>query len=167
MYTIKVNDKEPSFVQETGNGKFNVNGKEVDADIVEIRNGTFHIIINNKSYNAEIIDYNKDEKSFVIRVNNNSYTLHVSDRFDVLLKELGLDDMASAKASDLKAPMPGLVVDVSVNPGDQVKKGDKLLVLEAMKMENILKAPADGIVKEVNISKGNKVEKNEILIQFA
>ena len=78
-----------------------------------------------------------------------------------------MDLLTSNKASDLKAPMPGLVVDVTVSPGDQVKKGDKLLVLEAMKMENILKAPADATVKGVNISKGKTVEKNEVLIQFA
>ena len=78
-----------------------------------------------------------------------------------------MDALHAKKAADLKAPMPGLVVEVSVSEGQEIKKGDKLVVLEAMKMENILKSPADGVVKKVNVKKGNTVEKNEVLILFS
>lgn len=166
MYKISVNEKESIAVDKNSDGSFSLNGEHIKPDIVEVRNGTFHVIINNKSYNAEVIDRNDEEKTFSIRVNNNIYKLKVSDRYDALLKELGLDALQAKKASDLKAPMPGLVVEVSVAVGDTVSKGDKLLVLEAMKMENILKAQSDAIVKKVNITKGNTVEKNEVLILF-
>jgi biotin carboxyl carrier protein len=62
--------------------------------------------------------------------------------------------------------MPGLIVDVGVEVGQDVKKGDKLLVLNAMKMENIIKAPADGKVRQVLVNNGQNVEKNQVLIQF-
>jgi len=68
--------------------------------------------------------------------------------------------------NDLKAPMPGLVLDVLVKEGQQIKKGENLLVLEAMKMENNLKALSDAVVKKVNVGKGARVEKNEILIEL-
>ena len=62
--------------------------------------------------------------------------------------------------------MPGVVVDIVVGVGDSVVKDDPLVVLEAMKMENMLKSPSDGVVKSINIKKGDTVEKNRILINF-
>ena len=62
--------------------------------------------------------------------------------------------------------MPGLVVNIFVKEGDAVLEGDKLLTLEAMKMENILKSPGDGIIKKINIGKTQTVDKNQILIEF-
>jgi len=67
---------------------------------------------------------------------------------------------------EIKAPMPGLILDLKVAPGDQVQKGDVLLILEAMKMENSIKSPGDGVVKEVKVSLKQSVEKNQVLIQF-
>ena len=62
--------------------------------------------------------------------------------------------------------MPGMVLNILVNEGDTIKKGDPLIVLEAMKMENILKSPTDGVIKKIPINKGVAVEKNQLLIQF-
>ena len=62
--------------------------------------------------------------------------------------------------------MPGLILDLKVKPGDEVKKGDIVLILEAMKMENIIKSPGDGLVKSVKVKLKDSVEKNQILIQF-
>ena len=62
--------------------------------------------------------------------------------------------------------MPGMVLNILVTEGQDIKKGDPLIVLEAMKMENVLKSPTDGIVKKINVNKGIAVEKNQVLIQF-
>ena len=75
-----------------------------------------------------------------------------------------MDAGAAGKVMDIKAPMPGLVVDVRVAEGQALKKGDAVVVLEAMKMENILKATADAVVKKVSVKTGAKVEKNEVLV---
>lgn len=166
MYKITINDTSIIPVEPGKDNVFLVNGIKMSPDIVEVRNGLFSILVDNKSYNAEVIGHNRDEKIFQIRINDNNYKVLVNDQYDLLLKELGLDKLSAKKASDLKAPMPGLVVEVAVEEGQEIKKGDKLVVLEAMKMENILKAPADGIVKKINIKKGNTVEKNEVLILF-
>ena len=82
------------------------------------------------------------------------------------------DESASAesdpqpKVNNVRAPMPGLIIDLKVRNGDTVKAGDALLILEAMKMENIIKAPGDATVKSVKVSKGDGVEKNQVLIEF-
>ena len=135
-------------------------------DLIEIKDGVFHIIKDNKSYNAEVLKANKEEKSFVISVNGNKYTVQIKDKYDALLKELGIDNSTARKVKELKAPMPGLVVDVRVKEGDEVKKGDALVVLQAMKMENILKSPADAGIKKIHIKKDDTIEKNQILISF-
>ena len=90
----------------------------------------------------------------------------VKDRFDGLLHDLGMDMQSSAKLDNLKAPMPGLVLEVRVSEGQEVKKNDPIIVLEAMKMENILKAHADGVVKNISVKKGDKVEKNQVMVNF-
>jgi biotin carboxyl carrier protein len=77
-----------------------------------------------------------------------------------------MDNMASKKVLELKAPMPGLVLNIVVKEGDSISKGDALLVLEAMKMENNIKSPTDGIIKKIHAVKGNAVEKNQLLISF-
>jgi biotin carboxyl carrier protein len=79
---------------------------------------------------------------------------------------MGMNSSVSGILKEIKAPMPGLILDLKVAPGDLVKKGDVVLILEAMKMENSIKSPGDGIVKAVNVSLKQSVEKNQVLIQF-
>ena len=77
-----------------------------------------------------------------------------------------MSNVNSAKVNDLKAPMPGLIVDIKVKVGDTVKKGDIILILEAMKMENVLKATGEGIIKAIKIAPKQNVEKNQVMIEF-
>jgi len=85
---------------------------------------------------------------------------------DLLLEKMGIANLETVQVNDLKAPMPGLILDILVTPGQTVKKGDQLLILEAMKMENVLKAPGDGVVASIEVEKGKSVEKGQILINF-
>ena len=71
-----------------------------------------------------------------------------------------------AEVSDLKAPMPGLVLSIEVEEGQEVKKGDVLMILEAMKMENAIKAPADLVIKEIKCKQSEAVDKGQVLMIF-
>ena len=75
-----------------------------------------------------------------------------------------LFEIAGKKVNDIKAPMPGMVLQVMVENGQKIKKGDAIVVLEAMKMENILKSPADGIIRKIHVIMGDKVEKNQVMV---
>lgn len=170
MYTIKVNNQADykaevkSAAGESISGE--LSGAAFSADIIKVREGVYHLIRNSVSYNIELVKHIAEEKRLIVKINNNKYTLDVKDKYDELLHSLGLDSMAAKKVNDVKAPMPGMVLNVLVAEGQEIKKGDALIVLEAMKMENILKSPTDGVVKKVAVNKGTAVEKNQILIQF-
>jgi len=165
MYKVKVNGQFQFDV--LGNEpKVLVNDAEVNIDLSILNATTSHVLYQNKSYNAEIVAFDQIEKTCKIKINGSVYEISVEDQYDQLLKQLGLDSLVSNKVSEVKAPMPGLVLNVIVEENTEVKKGDNLLVLEAMKMENILKSAADGTVKKILVNKGDKVEKNQILIQF-
>jgi biotin carboxyl carrier protein len=165
MYKVKVNDQ---FVFEVENkdSAFLVNGDPVQLDLSEVNSSHTHVLYQGKSFRTEIVEVNKAEKTCGIKVNGNTYRISIEDQFDELLKKLGLDNLAANKVLEIKAPMPGLVLKVLVAESAEVKKGDNLLILEAMKMENILKSSTDGIVKKIVIKQGDKVEKNQVLIQF-
>lgn len=166
MYQVKVNEKY-NFVVKTENKQLKVNNEVIELDQIILNKNSSHILYQNKSYLTEVVELIKEEKKAIIKINGNIYTLNVEDQYDQLLKQLGMDSLAVSKILQIKAPMPGLVLSVLVTQGDEVKKGDNLLVLEAMKMENMIKSPTDGIIKKIEIKQGNKVEKNELLISFS
>jgi biotin carboxyl carrier protein len=166
MLKVKVNNQKEHTIVLENPAAGTIDGKAFEWDVVEVKNGSFHVIKDNRSYNVEVIKANVSEKSFLVNVNGNKYQLNVKDKFDELLKSLGFDNLNANKVNEIKAPMPGLVLDIRVAEGDTVKKGDPILVLEAMKMENIIKSPTDGTIKKINVKKGVAVEKNQVLINF-
>ena len=146
--------------------KDSVNGKQKEWDMIEFHENTFHVIKDNKGYNAVLVSFNAEEKTMVINVNGNDYEISVKDKNDLLLQQLGINVKSSSVIQSIKAPMPGLIINVSVNEGTEVKKGDTLLILEAMKMENVIKSPRDGKVKKVNVQLKQAVEKNQVMLEF-
>ena len=162
-----VNNKEFLIKQQNTKAfSFDVNGKPVELDAYMNRNGMLCFLYNNHSYQAELVSYSETDKMAVIKLNNARYEIKLKDDTDLLMEKLGMTSK-SQKAQNIKAPMPGLVLNVNVKEGDTVKKGDGLLVLEAMKMENLIKAQSDGKVKKIHITKGDKVEKNQNMIEMA
>jgi len=144
-----------------------LNGQPFLWDIVPLGGGRYHILYQGRSYTAELISADYAAKAFSLKINGQRLDIQAKDRFDQLLEQLGLNSAATTKVNELKAPMPGLIVDIRVQPGQAVYKGDPLLVLEAMKMENILKAPADGTIDNIKVALRTNVTKGQVLIQFS
>ncbi len=165
MYTAKIKEKEFSIALDKET--VTINSTAVNADILQLKNDDFHVLLENKSYRATVLSIDTAAKEVVVRINGNKYTVGVKDQFDALLHQLGMDNLNAAKVNEIKAPMPGLVLKVLVTEGQAIKKGDSLLILEAMKMENSIKAPVDAVIKAIKIKATDKVEKNQVLIQLA
>ena len=169
MYKVSVNGGEAISTELTTSGNQfsgSLGTALVNGDILRISDKEFHLLYNQQSYNIEVLKLNAEEKTMTLRVNSKKFTIQLQDKYDQLLKSLGMDALAAKKVNDIKAPMPGMVLKILVKEGDAVKKGDALLTLEAMKMENILKSPTDGVIKKVVAQQGTAVEKNSVLIQF-
>lgn len=167
MITASVNDATdaPFAIDFTLNGPV-VNGQPFAWDLRRINESSFHILVNNRSFTAELIEMDATAKVVILSINSHLYTIQLKDRFDQLLEQMGMSEAATTKVNDIKAPMPGLIVGINVQPGDVVKKGDAVLVLEAMKMENLIKAAGEGTIRTIRVNKGDRVEKNQILIEF-
>jgi biotin carboxyl carrier protein len=138
----------------------------LNLDSLKVSDLKFHILQNNTSYKTEIIKADFNQKSYSVKVNNNTYNVTIFNELDALIKEMGFEIGATKKINEIKAPMPGLILSVDVKIGQEVKEDDSLLVLEAMKMENVLTSPRDGIIKYISINKGETVNKNQLLIEF-
>ena len=151
------------------NEKFNFSLSETDADqldIVSLHEGAYHIIHEGTSCQAELIEFDLAEKSMLLKIDGVFFQVKIRDHFDLLVKKMGLSANVIHKVKELKAPMPGLVLLIDVVPGQEVKEGDQLFILEAMKMENVIKSTGDGIVKEVFVKKGQAVDKGALLIEM-
>jgi biotin carboxyl carrier protein len=167
MIKAKLNNKEFEVIfndKHLNTGSINQEAFEIDR--IKSTNNSWHILKNGKSYNVEILKIDKTAKLVDLKLNGKLNTIKLSDQFDALLKSLGMDNLAAKKVLELKAPMPGLVLNIAVKEGDTIVKGDALIVLEAMKMENIIKSPTEGVVKKIHAIKGSAVEKNQLLISF-
>ncbi|MFY0654186.1 MAG: acetyl-CoA carboxylase biotin carboxyl carrier protein subunit [Cyclobacteriaceae bacterium] len=164
MLQASVNDStfDISFIDDD----FYINDKKIDWQINETATGSFHVLDGARSINARVESIDKDSKVVNIMVNNTVYSVQVKDRMDLLLKKMGFENQAASKENSVKAPMPGLILDVMVEEGATVSKGDPLLILEAMKMENIIKSPADGTVSSLKVKVGESVEKNHTMIML-
>ncbi len=164
MYKATVSNK--AFDIEQQSDDFIVNGETFQWDLSKISDGYFHILHQQKSYRAEVVKVDASTKTSVIKINGRIYSVELKDKFDLLLEKMGMNSQAASKVNNIKAPMPGLIIDLKVKEGDVVNAGDVLLILEAMKMENIIKSPGEGLVKSVKIKKGDSVEKSQVLIEF-
>ena len=147
-------------------------GKELEIEntssfrILEDNGDQFIAKYNNTIYNISIEYFDPQTKSYTLTINDVPTHLSLKNGLDQLIDQLGLKSMKEEDVSQILAPMPGLVIDVSVSVGDEVKKDDPLLVLEAMKMENVLKSKGSGIVKAIHVTKQEKVDKSQLLIEF-
>jgi biotin carboxyl carrier protein len=143
-----------------------INEKLFDGDVVRLREDLYHIIWNHQSFNISIVKSDVRQKSFSFLINGVLYETHAQDEIDLLKEKLGFSSPIKSILNDVKAPMPGLIQSVHIQVGDEVKKGDILVVLVAMKMENAIKATGPGRVNAIHVEAGQSVEKNHVILEF-
>ncbi len=122
--------------------------------------------VDGKSVVIEVLAIDLPLKTMTIRQQHAVYDLVFKDDLDLVLDKMGIKRSVDTVSTDIKAPMPGKVIGIMVNAGDTVSKGDGILILEAMKMENVLKAERDCVIKAVHVSVGVNVEKAQVLVEL-
>ena len=159
MYKLAVNDNFRSELSPSSD-------KIELMDVLSENEEAFSVIYKNKNYAIRVLKFSPGDKSIHLLINGNKYKVDLEDQYDALLKSMGMGSSGAKKMKSLKAPMPGLVLDVLIKVGDSIQKDTPLVVLEAMKMENVIKSTGEATVKGIEVSKGAAVEKNQILIHF-
>ena len=141
-----------------------VDGKIMKVDVMHTADGTFSILEGGHSYNIELVPHKKPKK-YIAYTLYQEYDVEIIDAEERYLLDRGSGDFDSGEKK-ISSPMPGKVVKVFVNVGDEVKKGETAIVISAMKMESEYKTPMDGKVKKVNVKAGDTIEGNQILIEL-
>lgn len=135
-------------------------------DIIKKSNSIYHILSDYKSVTVEILESHFFQKTYTVSINNKAYKVSIENDLDQLITSMGFEKGSKKQINLIKAPMPGLVLEISVTVGQQVAENETLLILEAMKMENSITSPVSGIIKSIEVEKGDAVEKNQLLIEF-
>ena len=161
----KMKNKDYSVLANDDVFDFNISDLET-LDIINNQNGSFHCLVDNNKYEIEMVSLNGDGKNMSLKINGNQFDIKIKDQFDLLIDKMGLVSSDIVDIKNVLAPMPGLVLGIQIKSGDQVMKGDTLLVLEAMKMENMIKSPVDGVIKKLSVASGDAVDKGQILVEF-
>ncbi len=134
---------------------------------IEWQDNNFFVIIHQgKRYNGEVCSDNSEQNELIIKINHRVFNLKRISELDDLIASLGLDKPKLKKLKEIQAPMPGRILEIKINVGQELQVGDDILSLEAMKMENVLKADGFGKVKEILIESNQVVEKGATLIVF-
>jgi len=141
-----------------------VNGEAVSYAFAPVAEGYYSLLIDGRSHTVAVAP--APGGRLRITLDGRPIEVQVQDEKALLLERFGLSDTSDTADLEVHAPMPGLVLTVMVAPGEAVRAGDGLLVLEAMKMENELRALTDGVVKAIHVAPGDAVGKNTLLLEF-
>jgi len=156
VYKVKVNEFEFAFTRE-----------QIDAvDLVKKSSTEFNLIKDHRSVNAKLIEADNDAKKMTIEVDGENFDNEIKDELDQVLDKMGFGAVANKQIKEIKAPMPGLVLEIAVTEGQEVKEGDKLLILVAMKMENSILIHTSATIKRIAVTAGQAVDKGQLLVEL-
>jgi|WetSurMetagenome_2_1015567.scaffolds.fasta_scaffold23413_3 biotin carboxyl carrier protein len=135
-------------------------------DCIETGANEFHVIENGKSHWITVMEFDLYSRSCLLKVDGEIKKVKFLRDLDLMIESMGLNAVQTNKLKTLDSPMPGLVTGIKIKAGQEVEKGTPLLILEAMKMENVIVAPQPAVIKEIKVVPGQAVEKGAILIEF-
>ena len=155
-YQVKANDFLFSFSRK----------KIEDADIIKISPSRFNLIRDHRSVSAQVTEADDTGKKLKIEIEGVIFNIEIKDELDQVLEQMGFDSVTNKTIKEIKAPMPGLVLEIAVADGQDVNEGDRILILEAMKMENSIMIHTSAKIKRVNVAAGQAVEKGQVLVEL-
>jgi len=155
------------YLVHVGDRSYPVSKAEIaDLNLIDTGQHHFHLLHQNQGYQVVFRGISEDGKKVHLRVNERDYEATVSDGIDQLVQQMGLNTLNDQAGKDVYSPMPGLILEVLVSPGQEIEAGMPLLILEAMKMENVIKSDGAGTVKDISVAQGQAVDKRQLLIEI-
>ncbi|GBD93648.1 2-oxoglutarate carboxylase large subunit [bacterium BMS3Abin05] len=165
-YFVTSEEKEYTFdlKEENGEKKFLLNEKPMTVDFKQVgKKPVYSLLVDGKPYDVWAESQNGH---YTVAVNGQFYRVKVENERSRLLKQLTRGAESAEGVVLLKAPMPGLVVRVKAEKGARVKKGQGLVLIEAMKMENEIKSPVNGVIGSIAVKQGEAIDKNAVLLEI-
>lgn len=158
-------DSEEYTATVAGENMIQLKNEELQFEDVKISNDLIFLRINSKNYTVKLEE--NTATGFKMFINGDTYEINCMNDLDKIKEKFGMSGGEEDEQLELRSPMPGAVVKINIKEGDNVSKGDTLIVLEAMKMENELKAQIDAVVSKVHVNEKDAVEKNHLLIELS
>lgn len=155
-YKVKANDFEFLFT-----------GEEIDAvDLIKKSASELNLIKDHRSVNVKLMESDRNSRKLTVEVDGESFIIQIKDDLDLMLDKMGFGVVSNKMVKEIKAPMPGLVLEIAVTEGQEVKEGEKILILVAMKMENSILIHTNATIKRVAVTAGQAVEKGQLLVEL-
>jgi len=162
MKYVTTIDEQQFIVEALDDHHVMINDQVVEIDFDPVSDQpVYSLLIDGKSYEAYV--YPTDD-SWQVILHGSQYTAEVEDERERRLRSASSRSPFTGSEYHLKAPMPGLVIMLAVDEGQEVKQGDLLVILESMKMQNELKSPRAGIISRIRIKPGDSVEQRQVLL---
>jgi len=159
---VILGDKELE-ITERKDGSFAANGSSFRYDIVRSGTNTYSVLLNGRSVTVLAAG---EGASRLMAINGIQKEVRIETERDRLLRDFEMASVGDRGSLEVRAPMPALITAILVSPGDAVRPGQGLVIMEAMKMENEIRAQAEGTIESVAVQKGMAVDKNELLMRF-
>lgn len=127
---------------------------------------TIKLIAGDEIIEGEVFAISKSRNKYKVYLNGEAFEVTIKNQVEQTLEAMGLNKPKLVEVKEIKAPMPGLVIEIDLEVGQKIEKDGNLLILEAMKMENVIKLPNEGVIKNILVKKGQAVEKGQLLIEM-
>ena len=157
MYKVLIKDQEIIVTKE------DVDNLDISFDKYQ---GVYRVLKNGKSHQICHLEQSQGGKQQILQVNNLNFDAKILNPLDQQVESMGLSNIDDQKSKSIHAPMPGLILDIMCNEGEEIEEGKSLLILEAMKMENVIKAEGSGTIFKIHKSIGDTVEKGQLIVEI-
>ncbi len=160
-YSVKVNNELIKAATGSKSNLISIHGNSAEFSVRKVCEHLFTISTDNRV--IEVVIVSRSKGNYILLIEGDYYFVRPKTKLEELTEKILAGSESTSQSVEITAPMPGLIIDLMVSQGVAVREGDHLLVLEAMKMENVIKSPINGIVSQIKKSRNESVDKGEIL----
>lgn len=162
-----MSDSKKNYSVKANDFTFSLDNADIEAiDLVQKTKTSFNLIKDHRSVNVHLLETDSSGKKMTIEVDGESFSVEIKNELDLILDKMGFGSASAKQIKEVKAPMPGLVLEINVTDGQEVSEGHKILILEAMKMENIILIHTNAKIKRILVSAGQAVVKGQVLVEL-